>query len=58
MRSVTQAHCASGGLNRTSYARPGKLFTAHAALIVREVGSLTPEALDELLEAVIALLRG
>ena len=55
---LTGACFASGGLDRTSYARPGKLFTASDALIVREVGALTPEALGRLVEAVIALLRG
>lgn len=49
---------AQGGLERTSYARPGKLFTASVALILREVGALTPEAREALTEAVIALLRG
>lgn len=55
---LTGTSFASGGLDRTSYARPGKLFTANDTLIVREVGALTPDALDELVMAVIALLRG
>jgi mRNA interferase MazF len=32
-------------LDRTSYVRPDKLFTADAALVVRSVGRLRPEAL-------------
>jgi mRNA interferase MazF len=32
---------ASGGLRVASFARPGKLFTAHAGLLVRSVGVLT-----------------
>lgn len=55
---LVESSFANGGLDRTSYARPGKLFTANDALIVREVGALTSEALGELVEAVIALLRG
>ena len=47
-----------GGLNLTSYARPGKLFTANDSLIVREVGALTDAALDELVAAVVRLLKG
>jgi mRNA interferase MazF len=33
-----------GGLQRTSYARPGKLFTANHDLMAAEVGLLTAEA--------------
>ena len=32
---------ASGGLLVASFARPGKLFTAHAGLMIRSVGVLT-----------------
>ncbi len=48
---------ASGSLLRTSYARPGKLFTASGDLIVREVGILRPESLSRLTDRVIQLLR-
>lgn len=49
---------ASGSLQRTSYARPGKLFTANGGLIVRQVGTLRPESLVRITERVIELLRG
>jgi mRNA interferase MazF len=49
---------ASGSLERTSYARPAKLFTANAALVIRGVGSLTPTALATLTDAVVRLIRG
>ena len=55
---LTSASFAKGGLNLTSYARPGKLFTANDALIVREVGALTDAALETLVEAVVTLLNG
>ncbi len=55
---LTGASSARGGLNLTSYARPGKLFTANDALIVREVGALTDAALAELVAAVVKLLEG
>jgi len=48
---------ASGGLLRASFARPGKLFTAHTALMVRSVGVLTPAAVARVLSAVMALLQ-
>jgi len=47
----------SGGLLVASFARPGKLFTAHAGLLVRAVGVLTPAAVDRVLSAVVAVLR-
>ena len=48
----------SGSLQRTSYARPGKLFTANAALIVSDVGMLRDEARDRIIDAVVTILRG
>jgi len=48
---------AAGSLRVTSYARPGKLFTANRDLIVAQVGTLKPEALTEILNAVVDLLR-
>jgi mRNA interferase MazF len=47
----------SGGLLVSSFARPGKLFTAHAGLMVRSVGVLTPVAFVRVLSAVVALLQ-
>jgi hypothetical protein len=40
-----------------SFARPGKLFTASAGLMVRSVGILSPTALARVLSAVAALFR-
>ena len=48
---------ASGGLLVASFARPGKLFTAHAGLLVRSVGVLTPAAFGRVLAAVMAVLQ-
>ena len=47
----------NGGLLVASFARPGKLFTAHTALMVRSVGVLTPAAFARVLSAVVAVLR-
>lgn len=47
----------SGSLKLTSYARPGKLFTASSELMTAEVGALKPEALTQIVNAVVALLR-
>jgi mRNA interferase MazF len=51
------ADFSTGGLLVASFARPGKLFTASAGLIVRSVGSLSPAALARRLSAVAALFQ-
>lgn len=48
----------TGSLDRVSYARPSKLFTANATLIVREVGILTPAARTCITDRIIELLAG
>src|SRR3954462_9703898 len=48
---------ASGGLLVASFARPGKLFTTHAGLLVRSVGVLNPQAFSRVLSAVVAVLQ-
>ena len=46
-----------GKLNRESYVRPLKLFTAHESLMVREVGRLRKESFDRIVDAVVRSLR-
>jgi mRNA interferase MazF len=48
---------AVGALRVTSYARPRKLFTANRTLIVTQVGILKAEPLQQIIEAVVALLH-
>jgi mRNA interferase MazF len=47
----------SGGLKQSSYARPGKLFTANEQLIARSVGRLRDDSRQRVVDAVIALLQ-
>jgi mRNA interferase MazF len=47
----------TGSLQRVSYARPGKLFTANEDLMVEEVGVLTRISVDTLVDAVVEVLR-
>jgi mRNA interferase MazF len=47
----------TGSLRVTSYARPGKLFTASSSLMVSEVGNLAQATLQSIIQAVIDLLR-
>ena len=46
-----------GGVRRTSYARPGKLFTANRDLMLRQVGVRESEVLKQIVNAVVELLR-
>ena len=47
----------TGSLRITSYARPGKLFTANDNLMREQVGSLKPELLRKLVDAIVELLK-
>jgi hypothetical protein len=47
----------SGSLPVTSYARPGKLFTASGDPIAAQVGVLTAEAMARIVDAVVTLLK-
>ncbi len=46
-----------GSLQRVSYVRPGKLFTAHSTLIRREVGQLSPEVLKHIVNKIKQLIE-
>ena len=46
-----------GSLRLTSYARPGKLFTAHASLIAGQIAELRPEKLKMVSDAVVAIIQ-
>jgi mRNA interferase MazF len=49
---------ASGGLELTSYVRPGKLFTANETLMLEKVGQLRVEKVGVILRAVAGLFAG
>jgi mRNA interferase MazF len=55
---IGDADFAAGGLLRASYARPGKLFTAHDSVFVSAAGTLTNEKLARAREGVVDILRG
>ncbi len=54
---LTDSDFTRGSLQRTSYLRPGKLFTAHYSLFRRVVGQNDEQKLNQVRNAVIALLR-
>ena len=53
----TDASFATGGLQVTSYARPGKLFTASQDLVAFRAGLLESDALARIVDSVVAILR-
>lgn len=55
---LPQSSFASGSLRSESYARPGKLFTASQELMVAQIAALCFEAREQIIEAVITVLRG
>lgn len=48
---------ATGSLRVTSYARPGKLFTANQSMMVSQIGMLKPPMVDQIIEAIVRMLR-
>ncbi|MFN3920531.1 MAG: type II toxin-antitoxin system PemK/MazF family toxin [Methylohalobius sp.] len=44
-------------LQRISFIRPAKLFTAHSSLFQRQVGEISPAKLEQVRQAVIELIR-
>ena len=54
---INNEHFATGSLRVTSYARPGKLFTANQNLMTDQVGELQPESLTQIIEAIVNLLH-
>lgn len=55
---IADADFSSGGLQRASYARLGKLFTANDTLFTRSLGTLNPGKLTAIREAAGKLVRG
>lgn len=55
---LVDADFAMGSLRVTSYARPGKLFTANLDLIATQVGTLKPQPFQQTLDNIVDLLRG
>ncbi len=54
---VATADFARGSLRLASYARPGKLFTAHTSLIAGQVGELQPAKFTAVRDAVVRMIQ-
>lgn len=48
---------AGSGLPRSSYVRPNRLFTADSRIILRSAGKITDGKLQEVVEAIIEIIR-
>ena len=48
---------ARGSLRLASYARPGKLFTAHSSLVANQVGELQPGKFSAVRAAVVRMIQ-
>lgn len=55
--SITDDCFAQGSLRITSFARPGKLFTASAGLMLDEVGVLRGNVAGQIIAAIIKMLQ-
>lgn len=54
---ITDTEFESGGLFRTSYIRPGKIFTANVLIFIRSVGTLKKSIQSVLVDKVVSLIR-
>lgn len=54
---IEDADFSQGSLQKTSYARPAKIFTANESLMVSQVGQLENASLRKVSEAVTSLLQ-
>jgi mRNA interferase MazF len=55
--SLDAADFAQGSLRLASYARPGKLFTAHSSLVANRVGELQPRKFSAVRDAVVRMIQ-
>lgn len=55
--SLTSSNFASGGLSRQSYVRPNRLFTADSRIILRSIGKLTDDKMQEVVDAIVKIIR-
>jgi len=54
---ITNGDLANGSFKKDSYARPGKLFTANAAIMTKQIGELKSQKLEEIIRNVVSLLE-
>lgn len=55
--AITETDFAQGSLQRVSYARASKIFTAHESLFQRAAGQLKPECHGQVVQVIVDLLQ-
>ena len=55
---ISDSDFASGSLQRTSYVRPGKLFTANMSIVSGHVGILSSRAFESVRRSLTAIVNG
>ena len=55
---IDEADFLEGSLHRTSFVRPGKIFTASRALMVGDAGTIKDEIHQTIIQKVVAILMG
>lgn len=55
--AIADSDFIAGGLDRISYARPGKLFSANTSIMNRVAGALTPKKRSAVVDAIVSILR-
>jgi mRNA interferase MazF len=56
--ALADSDFSTGSLRIASFARPARLFTANASLLIAEVGRLHDQSLESIIAAVVELLQG
>ena len=54
---ILDEHFQTGSLQRPSYVRPGKLFTANSSLMAAELGKLNAATFQQVVTAIVALFQ-
>lgn len=54
---LTDQHFREGGLDRESFVRPDRVFTANEEIIQRNVGRLSDAKVSKVIDALIEILR-
>jgi len=47
----------SGSLSKGSFIRPTRIFTAERKIILRKAGTITPELMNKVIDAIIYILK-
>lgn len=54
---IANTDLSTGSFRKNSYARPGKLFAANSVIITKQIGEVKSQKHQQLVEAIIALLK-